>query len=150
MGTQMTATDWDRRFLKITDMVATWSKDPSSKFGCVIVRPNRSIVSYGCNNFPHLVKDNERLNDRPVKYELVVHSETNALLFANENVQGHTLYGTTVPCCRCAVNIIQSRIGKVVYWRPTPDYLRRWGDSATKTMALFEEASLHNYFIDKE
>lgn len=143
------AIDWDKRFLLMAEMVSGWSKDPSSKFGCIITRPDRSIVSYGCNNFPHLVKDNERLNDRPVKYELVVHSETNALLFANESVQSHTLYATTVPCCRCAVNIIQSRIGRVVMWRPTPDYISRWEKSVRQTMALFEEASLHNYFVER-
>ncbi len=149
MGSHTIATDWDRRFLKMADMVATWSKDPSSKFGCVIVRPDRSIVSYGCNNFPRGVKDTkERLNHRPTKYELVVHSETNALLFSNEDVRNYALYVTTVPCCRCAVNIIQAKIGRVVYWEPTPDYLSRWGDSVEKTIDLFEEAGLHHYSIE--
>ncbi len=148
MGTQMTATNWDTRFLLMADMVAGWSKDPSSKFGCVIIRPDRSIVSYGCNNFPRGIHDDDRLDDRPMKYDLVVHSETNALLFANEDVRNCALYVSTVPCCRCAVNIIQARLGRVVYWRPSPDYLSRWGDSVQKSIDLFNEAGIHHYHVE--
>ena len=57
---------WDRRFGEIVAIVTSWSKDPTTKCGSIIVRPDRSIVSYGYNNFPHGVEDTtERLNDRP-------------------------------------------------------------------------------------
>jgi len=138
---------WDERFLQVTDIVASWSKDPSTKCGAIIVRPDRSIVSYGYNNFPALIGDKpKRLSHRPTKYELVVHSETNALLFAHEDVTGYTMYANTVPCCRCAMNIIQARIARVICLPPTSDYLARWQESVDKTVALFKEARVLCYW----
>lgn len=134
---------WDRRFLVLVKDVTSWSKDPSTKHAAVIVRPDRSIVSYGYNNFPAGIKDTpERLNDRPTKYELVVHAETNALLFAREDVKGYTLYCDTVPCCRCAVNIIAAGIVKVVCFAPTADYCSRWADSTNKALDRFAEGTV--------
>ncbi len=131
---------WDARFLRIVDEVTSWSKDPSTKCGAIIVRPDRSIVSFGYNNFPAGIGDKpSRLNHRETKYELVVHSETNALLFARENVEGYTMYASTVPCCRCAMNIIQAKIAKVICRAPTANYISRWGASITRTMDLFKE-----------
>jgi len=131
----------------MVDEVTSWSKDPSTKCGAVIVRPDRSIVSYGYNGFPFSIGDKpKRLNDRPLKNELVVHSETNALLFARESVEGYTMYASTVPCCRCAVNIIQAKIAKVVCRPPSVDYLDRWGDSVERTLDLFKEGGVICYW----
>ena len=140
---------WDERFLRIVDEVTSWSKDPSTKCGAIIVRPDRSIVSYGFNGFPSRIGDRpRRLNHRPTKYELVVHSETNALLFAHEKVEGYTLYANTIPCCRCAVNIIQAKIARVVCHAPTADYLKRWRESVDKTLALFKEGRVQCYWSE--
>ena len=38
-------TDWDRRFLELASVVGSWSKDPSTKVGAVIVNENKQIVS---------------------------------------------------------------------------------------------------------
>jgi len=138
---------WDRRWMNLTDHIATWSHDPSSKFGAVIIRPDNSIASYGVNNFPHGIADDERWHDRQVKYDLVVHSETNALIHAHECVRGYTLYTTTVPCIRCLVNILSAGIGRVVNWHPTADYMSRWGDSVRESMARMSEAVLPNDWI---
>ena len=134
---------WDKRFLEIVHIMTSWSKDPSTKCAALIVRPNRSIVSFGVNNFPQGIEDKpERLNDRPLKYELVVHSEENALLHAREKVVGYTMYCSTVPCCRCAMSMIQMSIGQVICIAPSEDYISRWGESIKKTLALFEEAGV--------
>lgn len=140
MGTNLSK--WDHRFLRIVDEVKSWSKDPSTQCGAIIVRPDRSMVSYGCNNFPHLIGDDGRLNNRPVKYEIVVHAETNALLFAHESVKGYTMYVNTMPCCRCGVNIIQAKIAIVICRPPSEDYISRWGDSVKRTLDLFDEAGV--------
>jgi len=142
---------WSRRWLEMTDLLKGWSHDPSTKLGAVIVRPDNSIVSYGVNNFPHGVADtSERLENREVKYELVVHAETNALLHAHESVRGYALYCTTVPCCRCAVNILSAGIARVIYWEPTADYLARWQESVNKTLALFDEARILYYPVRRD
>ena len=53
---------WDRRFLALAEHVADWSKDPSTKTGAVIVRPDRTIASMGYNGFPRGMADTD---DRP-------------------------------------------------------------------------------------
>ena len=63
---------WDGRFLDAAALVASWSKDPSTRVGCVIVNERRHIVATGYNGFPKGVEDSvERLNDRPTKYLMV-------------------------------------------------------------------------------
>jgi dCMP deaminase len=42
---------WDRYFLGVAEAVAQASKDPSTKVGSVIVRPDRTFVSFGYNGF---------------------------------------------------------------------------------------------------
>jgi dCMP deaminase len=94
---------WDTRFLDLAALVASWSKDPSTKVGAVIVRPDRTVASLGYNGFPRGVADTEsRYEDRETKYQLVVHAEANAIISAGESVKGMTMYGTLFPCCDCA------------------------------------------------
>jgi dCMP deaminase len=45
---------WDLRFLTLAKTVSTWSKDPSTKVGAVIVDKNRRVVSLGYNGFPNV------------------------------------------------------------------------------------------------
>jgi dCMP deaminase len=116
------------------------SKDPSTKVGCVIVRPNKTPCSWGVNGFPQGIKDTpERLADRTTKNELTVHAELNALLFAAERVAGYTMYTTFAPCIRCAVNVIQAKIAKVVF---PPSDNPRWIDEQDRAIALLHEAGV--------
>ena len=70
---------WDRRFIELALHVATWSKDPSSKVGAVIVDEHRRVVSVGFNGFPAGVSDEEVPRER--KLLRVVHAEMNACVF---------------------------------------------------------------------
>jgi dCMP deaminase len=91
---------WDVRFLELANHIAQWSKDPSTKVGAVIVRPDRTICSVGYNGFPRGVDDNEeRYMDRPTKYEFVVHAEANAIIHAREPLHDYILY--TYPLMPC-------------------------------------------------
>ena len=111
-----TKTSWDDRFLGLAAHIATWSKDPSTKCGAVLVRPDRTIASLGYNGFPRGIEDAPELYaNREEKYKRVVHAEMNAMLFAREPVAGMTLYTwPCLPCCRCATCIIQMGIVRVV------------------------------------
>lgn len=135
---------WDERFLEMCRLVATWSKDPSTKCGAVIVRADNTVVSLGYNGFPQGIADtDERLQDRQLKYEMIVHAEMNAVLFAPESVARCTLYVTPYPpCARCAVHIIQAKICRVVCPEPAADKLERWGASFKLTQSLFAEAGV--------
>src|SRR5580704_9582280 len=110
------ALEWHTRFLQFAQMVASWSKDPSTKVGACIVDSHRRILGTGYNGFPRGVEDTlARYADRPVKYAMVVHAEANAILNALGSVEGATLYcNIGMPCSDCAKLIIQAGIKRVV------------------------------------
>jgi dCMP deaminase len=125
---------------------ATKSKDPSTKVGCLLVRPDGTLASAGFNGFPRGIHDtDERLNDRDTKLRLTLHAEINALHFAVENVHGFTAYCTFAPCVNCALSLIQRGIIRVVY----PVVLNsRWAESQAEAEALFREAGMQVSPID--
>ncbi len=135
---------WDLRFLKLSFLVASWSKDPSTKTGAVIVRPDRTVCALGYNGFPRGIDDSEeRLIDRDQKYRMTVHCEMNALLTAREPVAGYTLYTTPfISCERCAMHVIQAGITRCVAPTPSKDILARWGEHMTHVRNAYEEAEI--------
>jgi len=141
---------WDQRFYDLAGYIAEWSKDPSTKVGAVVVDPkNKRIVSTGFNGFPFGVEDTaERLENREVKYEMVVHAETNALVFAGPHAEGCTLYVTPLPpCARCAVVVIQAGIARVV--TPRPDMSREpWATQSRISEQMFSEAGVVVDYVD--
>lgn len=138
---------WDNYFLDLAEAAALPSKDPSTKVGAVIVRPDRTVASLGYNGFPRGVADtDERLNDRPTKYEMVVHAEPNAILSAREPVRGYTMYTTLFTCSGCAKLVIQAGIKRVI--SPTYD-IERWEKSLAMSKLLFAEAGVEFQLIDR-
>ncbi len=107
---------WDRRFLLLAKQISTWSKDPSTQVGAVLVRPNKTICSVGFNGFPAGFNDSPKLyNDRELKYKAVKHAEENAILFSSEPIDGYTMYVYPLaPCSLCAGDMAQKSIGRVV------------------------------------
>lgn len=107
---------WDLRFIEMAKLVSTWSKDPSTQVGAVIVRPDKTVCSVGFNGFPRNTNDAKELyENRDVKYRTVKHAEENAILFANERLAGYTLYVfPLLPCSLCAGDVIQKGISRVV------------------------------------
>lgn len=132
---------WDRRFLGLANLVATWSKDPSTGVGAVIVDSKNRIVSVGFNGFPRAVRDDEgALNDRDEKLRRTIHAEENALLFAGRSVEGCTIYVTHPPCARCAAKLIQAGIVRVVSRPPWNSFTERWADDMRSASTMFTEA----------
>lgn len=135
-------TDWDIRFLAMAQLVATWSKDPSSKVGSVITDGKR-IMSLGFNGFPAGTDDDPSIYDnRERKYRRVLHAEQNAISFAKRDLTGCTIYITHPPCARCAAQIVQEGIRRVVCPTPTADFLARWEDDMKEAIAMFNEANV--------
>ncbi len=142
---------WDIRFMELARHIATWSKDPSTKVGAVIVDDKRRVVSVGYNGFPIEVVDSEdRYQNREIKYKLVVHGEANALMNATSSLEGCTLYNTLMPCSTCAGLIIQAGIKKVIV-PPIPDNLKgRWNDDMQYSVTMFQEAGVELVFVEEE
>jgi dCMP deaminase len=89
-----------------------WSKDPSTKVGCLLVRET-IILSTGYNGIPRGVKDLPERMERPAKYLWTSHAEENAVAQAARNgvrVEGATAYVTHHPCSRCARSLIQAGV----------------------------------------
>lgn len=140
---------WDERFLRAAEEVASWSKDPSTKVGCVIVDPElQRRVGEGFNGFPRFMSDAKELyEDRDVKYSRTLHAELNAVLFSKKT-EGCTAYVTHPPCTNCALILIQSGINRVVCKSPSEDLLSRWRSSLDAARGYFMEAEVEFELVD--
>ena len=136
---------WDHRFIELANHIAQWSKDPSTKVGCVIVGEDREIRSTGFNGFPRGIDDDEeRLNDRNLKYPLICHAEENAIMHAARigvSLKGSTAYVTWPPCSRCAHSLIQAGIVEIVY-PETNGIPERWQDDFNTSNGMLQEAGI--------
>lgn len=135
--------EWDKRFLRLAREISTYSKDPSTKVGAVITF-GKEIVSTGYNGFPAGVEDTpERLNDRALKYDLIIHGEINAILFAKRDLFGATLYTYPFPpCVKCACIVTQVGIARIVTLPPTDEQRARWGDSFERSYEVLGESGV--------
>ena len=136
---------WDRRFIDLALHISGWSKDPSTKVGCVVVGEDREIRSTGFNGFPRGIDDSmERLEDRELKYPLICHAEENAIMHAARigiSLKDCTAYVTWPPCTRCARSLIQAGVTEVVY----PDNIEipdRWVEDFERSSSMMEEAGV--------
>jgi dCMP deaminase len=135
---------WDKRFLELAKLVSTWSKDPSTQVGAVIVNDKNRIVSLGFNGYPRGVKD-EGLDDREVKYLKILHGEINSILFSKQDLTDCTIYVYPLPpCANCTSVIIQSGISKIVVLenQNKTKMLERWSQHNLIAKEMAEEAGV--------
>ena len=136
---------WDLRFIGLAQHISTWSKDPSTKVGCVVVGADREIRSTGFNGFPRGINDDEeRLTDREKKYPLICHAEENAIMHAARigvSLKDCTAYVTWPPCSRCARSLIQAGIREIVY-PETGKIPERWIEDFTISDSMLNEAGV--------
>jgi dCMP deaminase len=147
---------WDRHFLDICNLVATMSKDRSTKTGCVVVRQDNSVASTGFNGFPRGINDDlDERHERPAKYLWTEHCDRNAILTASKHgvsLKDCVMYLTGPPCADCTRAIIQSGICEVVW--PTPNQFEdaeawdRWKDNMTVAWTMMDEAGVNYRRVD--
>jgi len=141
---------WHVRFIKLAHEVAEWSKDPSTKVGCVLVK-NKRVISTGYNGFPKNISDSfDRLMDREQKYEMTVHAEINAITTAalhGVSTEGASAYITFNPCSRCAAVLINAGIDSV-YVSTANDIPTRWLENFILASKLLAEAGVDYQTID--
>jgi dCMP deaminase len=127
---------WDRWFLGLAQYISTASKDPSTQVGAILVK-DKIVVGMGYNGFARGVDDTpERLNNRELKYQLIVHAEVNAIIQAGDKAQGSTLYvypSFMIPpiCADCCKAVIQAGVVAIVGFYPdeTDPRAQRWKNS---------------------
>lgn len=144
---------WHLRFIQMAQLVSTYSKDPSTKCGAVIVRPNRTIASVGYNGFPRGCNDSPSIyEDRELKYARVIHAEMNAILNCVERPEGYSIYtypsGTGPSCERCSAHIIQAGIKEVYHlYNDKSEMNDRWHLSSQRGLDMYNESKIIVYSI---
>lgn len=143
-------TDWDARWLNLAGEIGSWSKDRSTKVGCIVLGGARQILTAGYNGFPRGVDDDAGdRHERPVKYKFTEHAERNAIYNAARN--GVALYEATMfvplyPCADCARGIIQSGITTLVVPQAASEdfsgFDHRWAEDHRVARIMFREAGV--------
>jgi dCMP deaminase len=137
-------TKWDNRFLEQAKLVASYSKDPSTKTGAAIVAPNGSLISTGFNGFPQCMEDKpEWYANREEKYSRIIHCEMNAAMYAKRDLAGCTLYTYPfISCDRCFVHMLQLGITRFVAPKATEEQLTRWGSAFERVRTYASDAGV--------
>jgi len=140
--------EWDKYFLQMARLVATKSKDPSTKCGCVLVK-NSSVISTGYNGLCRGMEYSDAVNVRPYKYLVYEHAERNSIYLAAK--EGHTTdwcraYITGPPCSDCARALVQAGIS-AVYWPVKHNFISRmndeqWKSSCEAALAILTECGV--------
>lgn len=143
---------WDTRFIDLASHISSWSKDPSTKVGAVIVDSERRVISLGYNGFPRGVDDSiDKYLNRELKHQKVIHAEKNAILNSHTRPTGCTIYITHPPCAQCAGSIIQSGVIRVVCPASGPantstnyndSFHTRWNSSIQEALSQFNEVGI--------
>ena len=125
-----------------------WSKDPSTQVGSIAVNDLGQTLSTGYNGFPRGVHDDERLNDRDLKYKIVVHAEANLVANAIQSLRGSTVYiWPFMPCSNCCGLLIQAGVSMIVSLKNDTE---RWQESFRLTEQLCKEAGVSLVIHDPE
>ena len=125
---------WNKRFMELTEHIATWSSCLRRQVGAVIVKDKR-IMTTGYNGAPAGVKTciergtcmrNEMNIPSGTHAELcyAAHAEQNAIIQAAKegiSLKGCVLYCTHQPYVVCAKMIINAGIKEVIYKEGYPD-----------------------------
>ena len=138
---------WDEYFYKMANLVATKSKDESTKIGAVIVGPDNEIRSTGYNSFPSGIDDDVAdRQTRPEKYYWIEHAERNALYNAAKigvSTKECVMYlNCGIPCCDCARGIINSGIKKIYICDQDITKSTHWTEHSKRSKIMFEESGV--------
>ena len=127
---------WDKRFMQMTETIATWSScyKENRSVGAIIVK-NKRILTTGYNGAPAGIEsckergEGIRINqgiESGTRHEIcyAIHAEQNAIIKAAKigvSIDGATLYCKHQPCVICTKMIINAGITRVVYKEEYPD-----------------------------
>jgi dCMP deaminase len=116
------ALNWDEYFMLQAIVASFKSKDPNTKVGCVFVDHKNHQISMGYNGqiagLDEAKLSWKNAKDLPLdqqKYAYVVHSEANAILHSQGELEGSKLYVTLFPCHECAKMLATVRVKEVIY-----------------------------------
>lgn len=145
---------WDEYYLNMLELMASKSKDKSTKVGVIIVGPDNEIRSTGFNSFPRGINDDlEERQLRPAKYLYIEHGERNAIYNAARvgvPLNGCRIYMDKMPCADCSRAIIQCGINKIIIKENSDNnsFNERWKDSFDASVKMLKEAGVEQISIE--
>ena len=144
---------WDTYFIELCKVIASKSKDRSTKVGCVVIGNQQEIRSAGYNGFIRGANDEkEEWHERPKKYQVTIHAEANAIACAARNgvsLDGCIAYVTLQPCSNCTLLLVQAGIKEIrVLSQPENwDTKTKWEAEFEISKEILEEAHVPLVFI---
>lgn len=139
---------FDDIYMTMVYLIASKSRDESSKLGAVVVGSKNELRTTGYNGFVRGLDYNspERL-ERPEKYFWFEHAERNAIynaVLAGISLEGCKMYTNGTPCMDCARAIVQSGIKEVII---DPEWDKhnnsKWAENAERTLRMFKELNIY-------
>ena len=93
---------WSEYFMKQASSASTRSKDPFTKVGCCVTSKDNRVLGLGFNGMPEGIVEDDKLWERPTKYNFVLHAELNAIMNCDRTPIGGKLFVILYPCKECA------------------------------------------------
>lgn len=119
---------WDVYFMSLLPVIKSRASCSRRQVGAVIVDVHHNLISTGYNGpptgLPNCTENpcggqNDQSGDNTNC--MALHAEHNAIYYAGDRKsEAHTLYCTTEPCDKCALEILQTPIKRVIYQTPYP------------------------------
>jgi dCMP deaminase len=146
--------DWDTYFTQLCKLVASKSKDRSTKVGCIITDSENIIRSTGYNGFVRGANDNrEDWHQRPMKYKVTPHAEKNAVCQAARvgvSLNGCRAYVSLTPCPDCTTMLIQAGIKEIIALVAPPNWdgHSRWDSEFSISKEILDEVGIPIRFLE--
>lgn len=120
---------WDEYFCSLLQGVRARASCPRRAGGAIIIDDRQTLISAGYNGppsgLPNCIEHPcDGVNDvaGDTSNCQALHAEHNAIYFAGDRRStAHTMYTTMLPCFKCALEIAQTPIKRVVFLEDYPD-----------------------------
>lgn len=109
--------DWNTYFMNIAHQVKLRSPDPKRQVGAVLVSSEtKRIISTGYNANKSGLDDSKiDWNNREFIKNIVIHAETNCILYAQSKFENSILYITCSPCKECLKLLSATKVDTIIY-----------------------------------
>lgn len=138
----------DASLLALAYRAAQASHDPSTQNGAFLadVHGHPLYETLACNEFPFGVKRDTRVQERELKYKIIVHAERSAIYkaaAAGIKTRDLKMYACWAACAECAQAIVQAGIYELVRHMPPDDpAVERWRDSVALGDQILKEGGV--------
>jgi dCMP deaminase len=113
---------WNEYFKNIALAVSSRSPDPSRKVGAVLVNLDNRLISTGYNGLVAGSDDKIDWTNRKLVQSLVIHAETNCIIYSGIKFKDPLkMYITTSPCRECLKLIASINVIEIFYINEYPD-----------------------------